>query len=174
MSMHEINSVAETITAASDHDANIIFGATISPDLEGEIIVTVVATGFDDAYYTSRSVPGAELVRRAREDSVKSPGQVDDATMANLDMELKEEEQEQPAGDFQSDDTPNIWALPDNNDNSEDKSKEEDEEIDRPSFLRRLRKRASTDNQDSDETSTMYQPDGDNHSDDNDAKNKKT
>ncbi|MBI2008002.1 cell division protein FtsZ, partial [Candidatus Saccharibacteria bacterium] len=42
MSMHEINTVAETITAAADAEANIIFGATINPDLEGEIIVTVV------------------------------------------------------------------------------------------------------------------------------------
>ncbi len=56
MSMHEINSVAETITAASDQEANIIFGATINPDLEGEIIVTVVATGFDDELDELRSI----------------------------------------------------------------------------------------------------------------------
>ena len=31
MSMHEINAAAETITAAADPDANIIFGATITP-----------------------------------------------------------------------------------------------------------------------------------------------
>jgi len=47
LSMHEINSAAETITAAADPDANIIFGATINPDLEDEVIITVVATGFD-------------------------------------------------------------------------------------------------------------------------------
>src|SRR6185312_1557865 len=51
MSMHEINTVAETITAAADQEANIIFGATINPALEGEIIVTVVATGFEEAYF---------------------------------------------------------------------------------------------------------------------------
>src|SRR5690606_35071350 len=55
MAMHEINQAAETITAAADPEANIIFGATISPDLEGEIIITVVATGFDDVYYASRA-----------------------------------------------------------------------------------------------------------------------
>ena len=43
MSMHEINTVAETITTSADKDANIIFGATINPELEGELIVTVVA-----------------------------------------------------------------------------------------------------------------------------------
>src|SRR3954470_5119482 len=65
VSMHEINTVAETITAAADPEANIIFGATINPQLEGEIIVTVVATGFDDAYFASRNAKAAELVRKA-------------------------------------------------------------------------------------------------------------
>src|SRR5206468_2758262 len=44
LSMHEINAAAEAITTAADPDANIIFGATINPDLEGEVIITVVAT----------------------------------------------------------------------------------------------------------------------------------
>ena len=50
MTMHEINAAAEAITAAADPEANIIFGATINPDIDGEIIITVVATGFDEAY----------------------------------------------------------------------------------------------------------------------------
>lgn len=56
MTMHEINAAAEAITAAADPDANIIFGATINPDLDGEIIITVVATGFDEAYYNKRQI----------------------------------------------------------------------------------------------------------------------
>jgi cell division protein FtsZ len=55
MSMHEINLAAETITTAADPDANIIFGATINPELEGEVIVTVVATGFEASYFGSRT-----------------------------------------------------------------------------------------------------------------------
>jgi cell division protein FtsZ len=54
MSMHEINAAAETITAAVDPEANIIFGATINPELEGEIIITVVATGFEASYFANR------------------------------------------------------------------------------------------------------------------------
>lgn len=157
MSMHEINSVAETITAASDQEANIIFGATINPDLEGEIIVTVVATGFDDAYYASRSATGAELLRRAREEEVHVPQQVDEATMASLDMELKEDEHAEQASDFHSEDTPNIWALPDNND-EETKSKEEEDELDRPSFLRRLRKKAGLEGMESENSFTLFKP----------------
>ena len=55
LSMHEINAAAETITTAADPEANIIFGATINPELDGEVIITVVATGFDDSYYAKRA-----------------------------------------------------------------------------------------------------------------------
>ena len=51
MSMSEIQEAAEVITGAVSPDANIIFGASIRPELEDEIIVTVVATGFDSDYY---------------------------------------------------------------------------------------------------------------------------
>ena len=52
MSMSEIQEAAEVITGAVSPDANIIFGASIRPELEDEIYVTVVATGFDSDYYT--------------------------------------------------------------------------------------------------------------------------
>ena len=51
MSMSEIQEAAEVITGAVSPDANIIFGASIRPELENEIVVTVVATGFDSEYY---------------------------------------------------------------------------------------------------------------------------
>lgn len=51
MSMSEIQEAAELITGSVSPDANIIFGATLKPELEDEIIVTVVATGFDSMYY---------------------------------------------------------------------------------------------------------------------------
>lgn len=51
MAMSEIQEAAEIITGAVAPDANIIFGASIRPELEDEIVVTVVATGFDSEYY---------------------------------------------------------------------------------------------------------------------------
>src|SRR4029079_3664503 len=101
MSMHEINTVAETITGAADSEASIIFGATINPDLEGEIIVTVVATGFDDSYYASRDTAAAKLMRQAVQDEgAPAVEQVDEATMADLDMELKEPSHVENIKDF--------------------------------------------------------------------------
>jgi cell division protein FtsZ len=136
MSMHEINTVAETITAAADPEANIIFGATINPDLEGEIIVTVVATGFDDSYFATRDAKTADLIRQANEEPAVV-GKIDEEAMSGIDMELKDGQT--PAEDFHSDETPNIWALPDEDGASSPVAT--DDELEKPSFLRRLRRR---------------------------------
>lgn len=140
MSMHEINTVAETITTAADPEANIIFGATINPDLEGEIIVTVVATGFNDTYFASRNSKAADLMRKtSRDDDSKDvvpDHQVDEETMADINMELKDSDQDADMHSFHKDEpAPNIWGLPE--DESEKLAQEEDE-LEKPSFLRRF------------------------------------
>lgn len=56
MSMSEIQEAAEIITGSVSPDANIIFGASIRPELEDEIVVTVVATGFDSVYRQEETV----------------------------------------------------------------------------------------------------------------------
>ncbi|HHV35845.1 MAG TPA: cell division protein FtsZ [Syntrophomonadaceae bacterium] len=47
LGLFEVNEAAEIISQAVDPDANIIFGAVIDEDLEDEVRVTVIATGFD-------------------------------------------------------------------------------------------------------------------------------
>lgn len=47
LTMSEIEKSAKTITAHVAPDANIIFGASINPELTGKIKITVIATGFD-------------------------------------------------------------------------------------------------------------------------------
>ncbi len=46
LSLHEVHEASNVVTEAAGEDANIIFGAVIDPALDGEIVVTVVATGF--------------------------------------------------------------------------------------------------------------------------------
>lgn len=46
LTLHEVNEASRVVTAAVGEDANVIFGAVIDPSLDGEIVVTVVATGF--------------------------------------------------------------------------------------------------------------------------------
>lgn len=138
MAMHEINTVAETITAAADSEANIIFGASINPDIEGEIIVTVVATGFDESYYASRDAKTADLLRQAEEPPM-SDHHIDEETIAGIDTDITEAG-ETTAEDFHNDETPNIWALSDDV-NGPAQDDEAQDELNKPSFLRRLKRR---------------------------------
>lgn len=46
LTLHEVNAAAETIYEIVDPNANIIFGAVIDEKMQGEVRVTVIATGF--------------------------------------------------------------------------------------------------------------------------------
>jgi len=173
LTMHEINTAAEIITAAADPDANIIFGASINSDLTGEVIITVVATGFDASYFTNRKRLDERSITNDNQDDsddkkakTKDKGsRSGDKVMSDLDMELPPDQED---NDFH-DDTPipNIWAIDDENtDKKKDsETKDEDnkdehhddaeptvvngideEDVEKPSFLRRLSRRRSKDN----------------------------
>ncbi len=47
LGLFEVNEAAEIIAKSADPEANIIFGAVIDDELEDEVRVTVIATGFD-------------------------------------------------------------------------------------------------------------------------------
>lgn len=173
LSMHEINAAAEAITAAADPDANIIFGATINPDLEGEVIITVVATGFDASYFSrtdnqtqSQNAPVDDNDDEPEKPRFEEPRPVapsispiatsDD--MSSIDMSLEDKKTQDELNDFTSDNNivvPNIWNLEDKDepDNKKDQpanvAQDSDEDVDKPSFLRRLTKR-HRDNDDGD------------------------
>ncbi len=167
LGMHEINSAAEAITTAADPDANIIFGATINPDLEGEVIITVVATGFDASYYADRDVVGEVEVPAPASSAPSSTTAPDDHTMSDIDMSLDEA----PAAnsDFTAETPmPNIWAIDEeaDTDDTESHKKEThrdqddepaivssslDDDLEKPSFLRRLAKRRNEQKTDEDD-----------------------
>ena len=46
--MFEAEDAAEVVRASANTDINIIFGAVINENLNDEVIVTVIATGFDE------------------------------------------------------------------------------------------------------------------------------
>ncbi len=167
MSMHEINVVAETITASADKDANIIFGATINPELEGEIIVTVVATGFDDSYFAKQPLSQTSALSSVADDDQTTDDQPDDSSPtaasvsdvpADINMDLEDVKTEDHHSDFHSDhEGPNIWTQDDKEAGEPGKTGDdrtifaqtfEDSELEKPSFLRRL-KRKSKDKDDS-------------------------
>ena len=47
LGLHEVNTAAELIQRSVDTEANIIFGAIIDESLDEDIVITVIATGFD-------------------------------------------------------------------------------------------------------------------------------
>jgi len=177
MSMHEINAAAETITAAADPNANIIFGATINDDVQGEVIVTVVATGFDDTYYDRQTgalqsidTSTSTLASANSTEKVKSNPVTDlnEEDAAEIDMELPESDDEEDlrsesvpeSGDLGSlkDDEPqgNMWDQPSSDEeqnaeeeaaqgdsqeeDSSEKVLDDDDALEKPSFLRRLKR----------------------------------
>ncbi len=48
LSLFEVQEAADIVASASDEDVNMIFGSVINDDLKDEIIVTVIATGFNE------------------------------------------------------------------------------------------------------------------------------
>jgi cell division GTPase FtsZ len=46
LTLQEVNAVSEVVTSLADPSANIIFGAVIDDAYEGEVHVTIIATGF--------------------------------------------------------------------------------------------------------------------------------
>ncbi len=83
MSMSEIQEAAEVITGAVSPDANIIFGASIRPELEDEIVVTVVATGFDSDYYDDRTEPTSASDLSVDSSNEKSSAEAKDFALEN-------------------------------------------------------------------------------------------
>jgi cell division protein FtsZ len=60
VTMAEIKAASDIITANVNPEANVIMGLSTRPELEDEIMVTVIATGFDSEYY--RGDPRAQEV----------------------------------------------------------------------------------------------------------------
>ncbi|WP_407809931.1 cell division protein FtsZ [Spirulina subsalsa] len=70
LTLHEVNTAAETIYEVVDPNANIIFGAVIDDQSQGELTITVIATGFSGeapakSTTSSRTVPSAPKPNRA-------------------------------------------------------------------------------------------------------------
>jgi cell division protein FtsZ len=56
LSLYEVYEAADIVTQASHSEVNMIFGAVINEDLKDEILVTVIATGFDHEEQEKKSV----------------------------------------------------------------------------------------------------------------------
>lgn len=132
MSMSEIQEAAEIITSAVSPDANIIFGATLKPEMEDELIITVIATGFDSQYFheqaaalESQGVATPPVIANA----LSKSAEITDADVSEVDMDLDSSDKQKSASFADDDDNPtHIWQQVD------------EDESDMPAFLRRRKK----------------------------------
>ncbi|HEX9679275.1 MAG TPA: cell division protein FtsZ [Candidatus Saccharimonadales bacterium] len=134
MSMHEINEAAEAITAAVDPDANIIFGATLNPDMSDEIAITVIATGFDASYFKRPDEDGglSYFSDDDEDEAGVGPKRVDteqDEIDDDIDLNLSSSAKGGRESSFEDEDdkpAPSIWSY-----------STSDEELDMPTFVRK-------------------------------------
>ncbi|MDD3647007.1 MAG: cell division protein FtsZ [Candidatus Dojkabacteria bacterium] len=111
LSIHEVDEAAQVISSAADPSANIIFGATIDPDLDDTLEITVLATGFDK--------------QPKRDDSISSvPGRPTPVTSAPI--------QSRPVPTEKGEADDSRKKVP-----SKNRGEDEDEWLETPAFLRR-------------------------------------
>ena len=120
MSMSEIQEAAEEITGAVSPDANIIFGASIRPELQDEIVITVVATGFDSDVYRRKRAEEEEKKRTdealTRVETLRNQQQIVEPT-STFAPEINEQAS---AEEFTATPKENIWDRIGRQDDEED------------------------------------------------------
>jgi len=157
LSMHEVNEAAEVITAAVSPDANIIFGATIKPDMQDKVDITVIATGFDGSYFAKRATGASEDEDDGMLSDPISEQDVEEGDVETINMDEEESSpvsQEEATPFHKEDDTPDpsIWTSEDDDEKISKKKEKDDkadetsdetekEEHDVPAFLRRFRRK---------------------------------
>ena len=90
LGLHEVNTAAELVQRSVDPEANIIFGAVIDETLEEDIVITVIATGFEDEERNKiGSVPVNKIVDKAWEQTIKAnPAPAEPAAAPASDLDI--------------------------------------------------------------------------------------
>ena len=88
LGLHEVNTAAEIIQRSVDPEANIIFGAVIDESLDEDIVVTVIATGFEKEEKVSASVPVGEIVSKAWDKKINSIPTPQETSNSSNDLDI--------------------------------------------------------------------------------------
>jgi cell division protein FtsZ len=89
LGMLEVNEAADQIEKSADKDAIVIFGASVKEELQDEIVITVIATGFGDGG-TDRIIGNRDIIRpgadkdKAEESSIK-PEEIEEGEAGSAD-----------------------------------------------------------------------------------------
>ena len=84
LGLHEVNTAAELVQRSVDPEANIIFGAVIDESLDEDIVITVIATGFERGVETPTLNSVSSIVDKAWGEKINSiPAPVDNSNSSN-------------------------------------------------------------------------------------------
>jgi cell division protein FtsZ len=119
LGLHEIQEAARLIQSAVDPDANILFGAYIDPNLDDEVRITVIATGFGEMQQPPSVQPRKKMEERI---SYQEPIMIDDEGIMPQKTTFEKPEKESEPLDIYGDD-----------------------DLELPSFLRKKPRRQRTD-----------------------------
>lgn len=126
LSMFEIDEAAKAITEAADPKANIIFGAIVDEAMQGEVKITVIATGFDNDFEES--------------DSSESAGSGMQATslggFTNSSNNMTNRSQPKPSSPLESA-REEPKPEPEETKESDQNDDDDDDELEVPAFIRR-------------------------------------
>jgi cell division protein FtsZ len=75
LTLYEVNEAAEVIKAAVDPDANIIFGVANDPNMQGDVRITLITTGFVDKMGLDNDGEEDELTKQLK--TIKTEDELD-------------------------------------------------------------------------------------------------
>lgn len=119
LSLFEVQEAADIVATASDEDVNMIFGSVINDNLKDEIIVTVIATGFNEEQMTTtKAMRGIGGVRRPQPTQQEAPVERERAPERSFNNEAPVQPKQEP-----------------------EQQEQQDEGLDIPTFIRNRRRR---------------------------------
>ncbi|MCG9479368.1 MAG: cell division protein FtsZ [Actinomycetia bacterium] len=95
LKLFEVNEAAEIIRNASSSDSNIIFGAVIDENMNEQIKVTIIATGFSDKIIETVGKGKKEKEEKEKEDTEKAF----EKEFVSEEKKPREEKEEKPEAD---------------------------------------------------------------------------
>ena len=136
LTMQEVNKVSELIADAVDPAANIKFGATIDESMNDELVITIVATGFDE----SKQV----YTKKLKGEDIK----VDSLIDKEVEEVIPEDHEEKPFTEKKVTAEDLLDSIDDDTEDFEEKTKDSksstssvlsngDDPLDIPAFMRR-------------------------------------
>ena len=88
LGLHEVNTAAELVQRSADPEANIIFGVVTDESLEDEIVITVIATGFEQNQDLSSATNVENLVNSTWNKKINSIPQANDGKDQPGDLDI--------------------------------------------------------------------------------------